>query len=177
MEWKEGNAAALEALTPLVYNELRRLADSYLRDERNARTLQPTALVNEAYMRMVVSELPDWKNRAHFFAICAHRMRQILVEHARRHNTHKRGKDVAKVTLNEALDFAPQHSAVVVALHDALDLLARHDERKAKIIEMRFFAGMTVDETAEALGISSATVSREQRFAEAWLANEMEPGD
>lgn len=173
MDWKGGNQAALELLTPIVYNELRRLADIYLRDERNARTLQPTALVNEAYLRLVASDLPDWHSRAHFFAIAAHRMRQVLVEHARRHNTAKRGKDVPKVALNESIDFAPQHSAVILELNDALDALAKFDERKSKIIELRFFAGMSVEETAQALGISTATVSREQRFAEAWLANEM----
>lgn len=175
LEWKDGNTAALEMLTPLVYNELRRLADIYLRDERHARTLQPTALVNEAYLRLVASDLPDWHSRAQFFAIAAHRMRQILVEHARRHNTTKRGKDVQKVALNEAIDFAPQHSAVILELNDALDALARFDERKSRIIELRFFAGMSVEETAQALGISTATVSREQRFAEAWLANAMSP--
>ncbi len=171
--WKNGDSAAEEVLTPLLYNELHKLARRYLQDERAAATLQPTALVSELYLRLIGQEHPDWQSRSHFFGVAAHRMRQILVEHARKHRAGKRGGGVANVELNEMLCFAPGKSAEVLALDDALNALAQFDQRKAKVIELRFFAGLSVEETAQALDISVATVGREQRMAEAWLKREM----
>lgn len=168
-EWGNGRKEALDELTPLVYRELHQLAQGYLRRERNAATLQPTALVNEAYLRMVGQDLPNWQSRSHFLGVAAQLMRQILVDHARRHLSQKRGSGQVNVSLEEALSFAPERSGGIVALDDALHALASVDERKSRIIEMRFFGGMSVEETAEVLGISIATVGREQRFAQAWL--------
>jgi len=171
-----GDPHAVDALIPIVYGELRKLAAHYLRDERAALTLQPTALVNEAYMRLVAQEMPDWEGRSHFFGVAAHLMRQILVDHARRHRSQKRGGGVVPVTLEEAIAFAPSKSDDIIALDDALTRLAAEDERKARVIELRFFGGMTADETAKALNISVATVGREQRLAEAWLHRELTRG-
>lgn len=173
VEWNNGNKAALDLLAPLVYDELRRLAQSYLRDERSAATLQPTALVNEAYLRLVAQNLPDWQSRSHFFGVAAHLMRQVLVDHARRHKSAKRGGGAANVPIEDNLNFAPERSADIIALDDALEGLAKVDPRKCKVIELRFFGGFSVEETAQALDISVATVGREQRLAEAWLHREM----
>src|SRR5262245_53554814 len=173
IDWKSGSKDALDALTPLVYNELRRLADHYLRDERAAATLQPTALVHEAYLRLVAQSLPDWESRSHFFGVAAHLMRQILVDHARRCHSLKRGSGAEKVSLEETVSFAPSRGRDIEALDDALDALAQIDPRKAKVIELRFFGGFSVEETAQALDISVATVGREQRMAEAWLHREL----
>ena len=174
-QWRDGDQAALDALTPIVYDELRRLAASYLRRERDGHTLQPTALLHEAYVKLANQQDKDWKNRAHFFGVAAHLMRQILVDHARGRNREKRGAGMAKVQLNEALDASQERPEILVQLDDALNELAKFDERKAKVVEMRFFAGMSVEETAEALSISVATVGREQRMAEAWLGRLMNP--
>ena len=173
IDWGNGNKEALDKLTPIVYSELHKLAESYLRRERNAATLQPTALVHEAYIRLVAQDLPDWQSRAHFFGVAAQLMRQILVDNARKHRSEKRGGGAAKVPLTEALSFTPERSSDVIALDDALTALAAVDERKCKIIELRFFGGLSVEETAQALGISVATIGREQRLAEAWLHREM----
>ncbi len=173
IEWKNGNQAAMDLLVPLVYDEMRRLAESYLRDERSAATLQPTALVHEAYLRLVGQNLPDWQSRSHFFGVAAHLMRQILVDHARRNKSAKRGGGLPNATLNEALNFAPERSADIIALDDALQSLGAVDPRKCQIIELRFFGGFSVEETAQALGISVATIGREQRLAEAWLHREL----
>jgi RNA polymerase sigma-70 factor (ECF subfamily) len=173
IEWKGGNQGAVDMLVPLVYDEMRRLAESYLRDERAAATLQPTALCHEAYLRLVGQSLPDWESRSHFFGVAAHLMRQILVDHARRHRSGKRGGGAPKVSLDEALSFAPERSSEIVALDDALHELAKIDERKTRIIELRFFGGFSVEETAQALNLSVATIGREQRLAEAWLHREM----
>jgi RNA polymerase sigma factor (TIGR02999 family) len=173
IDWKNGNKAALDLLTPLVYSELRRLADHYLRNERAAATLQPTALVHEAYMRLVGQSLPDWESRSHFFGVAAHLMRQILVDHARKRNSAKRGSGAEKVSLDSVVSFAPGRSRDIEALDDALNALTAIDERKAKVIELRYFGGFSVEETAQALGISIATVGREQRMAEAWLHREV----
>lgn len=175
VRWKEGDQAAADQLTPIVYRELHRLAERYLRNERSAQTLQPTALVHELYMELVSHELPDWESRGHFYGIAAHRMRQILVDHARKQNAAKRGAGAEKLELDEIVAFAPQKSPDVVALDDALNALAAFDARKAKIIELRFFGGLSIDETAQAMGVSVATVGRDQRLAEAWLRREMEP--
>ncbi len=173
VEWKSGNVEAINALTPLVYDELRRLAASYMRNERSSATLQPTALVNEAYLRLVSQSLPDWESRSHFFGVAAHLMRQILVDHARKSKSGKRGGGVAKATIQEAMSFAHERGAEMIALDDALNELAKVSERQAKVIELRFFGGFSVDETARALDVSVATIGREQRLAEAWLHREM----
>jgi len=173
VDWKSGSKEALDSLTPIVYNELRRLADYYLRDEHAALTLQPTALVHEAYIRLFAQNLPDWESRSHFFGVAAHLMRQILVDHSRRRMTGKRGSGAPKLSIEESVTFAPEPSREIEALDDALNALAAFDERMAKVIELRFFGGFSVEETAQALGISVATVGREQRFAQAWLRREM----
>jgi len=175
-EWNAGNQDARDELIPLLYAELRRMAERYVRDERTSATLQPTALVHEAYMRLVQQKLPDWQSRNHFFGVAAYLMRQLLVERARRHGSQKRGSGQAHVPLNEALSLAPESGGFIVDLDLALQALAGVDERKSKIIELRFFGGLTVDEVARALDISSATVGREQRLAEAWLYREMQSG-
>jgi len=167
-QWKSGDASALEQVTPLVYEELRRLAASYLRREREGHTLQPTALLNEAYMRLVAVE-QDFSSRSHFFGVAAHLMRLILVDHARSKRRQKRGGGEAAVPLEESMAVAQSRPETLLALDEGLRQLAAFDERKAKVIEMRFFGGMNLEETAEALGISQATVGREQRMAEAWL--------
>lgn len=172
-EWKNGDELAIGRLTPIVYNELRRLAAYYLRDEHAADTLQPTALVHEAYIRLVAQSPPDWEGRAHFFGVAAHLMRQILVDHARRHHSAKRGGGARVTALDEALSFAPAKNKDLVALDDALGGLAKIDPRKAKIIELRYFGGFSVEETGQALSVSVATVGREQRLAEAWLHREL----
>ena len=171
--WKDGSKEALDLLTPIVYSELRRLASHYLAGERAAMTLQPTALVHEAYLRLVAQSLPDWESRSHFFGVAAHLMRQILVDHARRRRTAKRGSGGEKVALDSIVSFAPERDRDIEALDDALTALAAVDERKCKVIELRFFGGFSVEETAKALGISVATVGREQRMAEAWLHRSM----
>lgn len=176
VQWKNGDPQAADLLTPLVYDELRRLAAHYLRDERAADTLQPTALVHEAYVRMVAQNMPDWQCRSHFFGVAAHLMRQILVDHARRHRSAKRGSGAIPETLDQAIAFSTARSNDVVALDDALNALAAMDERKCKVIELRYFGGFSVEETGQALGISVATVGREQRMAEAWLHREMSAG-
>lgn len=173
IDWKGGNKEALDLLTPLVYRELRRLAAFYLRDERAAATMQPTVLVHEAYLRLVAQTLPDWQSRAHFFGVAARLMRQILVDHARRRGSAKRGSDAQRVTLEEAVSFSPARSRDIEQLDDALSALAVLDQRKAEIIELRYFGGFGIEEVGQSLNISAATVSREQRLAEAWLHREM----
>ncbi len=169
VSWGEGNKQALDLLTPIVYSELHKLAFSYLNRERDPATLQATALVNEAYLRLVAQDLPDWKSRNHFFGVAARLMRQILVDHARKHLGHKRGGGAARVPLEDALNFAPERSSDLIELDDALAELAKFDERKCKIIELRFFGGLSTEETAQALDVSVSTVGKEQRKAEAWL--------
>jgi RNA polymerase sigma factor (TIGR02999 family) len=169
LDVKNGNGEALDQLIPIVYDELRRLAVHYLRDEHAAATLQPTALVHEAYMRLVAQDMPEWECRSHFYGVAAHLMRQILVDHARRHRSQKRGAGISPVALDEVIAFAPGRSDDMVALDEALTSLAAVDERKCRVIELRFFAGLSVDETARALNVSVGTIGREQRLAEAWL--------
>ena len=171
-EWMHGDAAALDHLTPLVYSELRRMAERYFRRERPGHTLQPTALVHEAYERLLGQYLPPWQNRAHFFGVAAQLMRQILVDHARRHQAAKRrGQPVA---LKDVVGLAQERSADLLALDDAVTALARLDPRKGQIVELHFFGGLTVEETAHALGVSVATVGRELRLAKAWLSRELQ---
>ena len=172
LDWKAGNKAALDELTPVVYQELRRLANSYLRKERPDHTLQPTALIHEAYLRLIDQNTPDFQSRAHFFGVAAQLMRQILVDHARSHRAAKRGHG-QKVELNEALAFSAEKSDELVALDDALKELEKFDERKCRVVELRFFGGLAIEEISQALDISVATVGRELRMAQAWLYRSM----
>jgi RNA polymerase sigma factor (TIGR02999 family) len=175
-DWQQGDRDALDRLLPLVYTELRRLARGYLRRERAGHTLQPTALIHEAYVRLIPQSDRPWQSRSHFIAVAAQLMRQILMEYARSHRAAKRGGGEQKAVLNEGLLIAGQRSEDLVALDDALRDLARFDARKAKVIELRYFGGLSVEETAEVLGVSVATVGREARMAVAWLAKVMEGG-
>ena len=174
--WKAGDAAAEAELAPIVYDELHKLANAYMRRERPGATLQPTALVNELYLKLVAGELPDVNSRTHFYGIAAHRMRQIVVDEARRHRAGKRGGGAANIQLDEGMAYAPERADAFVALDEALTELSRFDERKTRIIELRYFGGLDQDEIAEALGISPATIRREQRKAEAWLRSFMGGG-
>jgi RNA polymerase sigma factor (TIGR02999 family) len=171
-QWREGDDSALQQLMPLVYDELRRLAGHYMKSERRSHTLQATALVNEAYIRLVDMDVP-WQDRAHFFAIAARLLRRILVDHAKALNRAKRGAGQMLVTLNETLLSPIERGNQIIALDDALQSLASLNQRKAKIIELHYFGGLSYDEMAEALGISTATVHRELRLAKAWLHNEL----
>ncbi len=166
--WRAGDAAALERLTPLVYRELRRLAGHYLANERPGHTLQPTALLHEAYLRLQGQQDAGMRNRAHFMAIAAQHMRQILVDHARKRNAAKRGAGMA-AELDEATMFAPERSADLVALDDGLRDLAKVDERKARAVELRYFGGLGLEEIAEVLGVHANTVKTDLRSAQAWL--------
>lgn len=171
-QWTDGDPRALDALLPLVYDELRRLARSYLQRERSDHTLQSTALVHEAYLRLVDQNV-SWQNRAHFFGIAAQMMRRILVDHARGHNSAKRGEGVCKVTLDEEIVSAGQRDLDVIALDEALTNLARFDPQQSRIVELRFFAGLSIEDTSEILKISPATVKRDWAMAKAWLFREM----
>jgi RNA polymerase sigma-70 factor, ECF subfamily len=173
--WSDGDQSALEKLTPMVYAELHRLARRYMRRERPGHSLQTTALVNEAYMRLVDYERMQWQNRAHFFAVSAQVMRRILVEHARRHNL-KRGGGIQHFSLEEAVVVGGDQDADLVALDDKMNALARIDPRKVQVVEMRFFGGLSVEETAEVLKISPVTVKRDWRAAKAWLYRELTGG-
>jgi len=170
--WSDGDQSALKRLTPIVYGELHRLARRYMKQERPGHSLQTTALVNEAYMRLVDYRRMEWQNRAHFFAVSAQVMRRILVEHARRHNA-KRGGGVQHVSLEEAAVVGGGRNADLVALDDALNALARFDARKVQVVEMRFFGGLSVEETAEVLKVSPVTVMRDWNTAKAWLYREL----
>jgi RNA polymerase sigma factor (TIGR02999 family) len=170
--WTDGDQLALGELTPIVYAELRRLAHRYMRGERQGHSLQTTALVNEAYMRLVDYNRMQWQNRAHFFAVSAQLMRRILVEQARRHNV-KRGRGVRHVALDEAVIVADDAGIDLVALDDALNALGRVDPRKMQVVEMRFFGGLSVEETAAVLKISPVTVRRDWRSAKIWLYTEL----
>jgi RNA polymerase sigma-70 factor, ECF subfamily len=173
--WSHGDREALDRLTPIVYHELHRLAQRYMKRERPGHSLQTTALVNEAYMRLVDYKGMQWQNRAHFFAVSAQLMRRILVEHARRHNL-KRGGGVQHVSLEETALVGGDQSADLVALSDAMNALALLDPRKAQVVEMRFFGGLSVEETAEVLKVSSVTVMRDWSTAKAWLYRELTDG-
>jgi RNA polymerase sigma-70 factor (ECF subfamily) len=170
--WSEGDQGALEKLTPVVYRELHGLARRYMKGERTGHSLQTTALVNEAYMRLVDYKRMKWQNRAHFFAVSAQLMRRILVEHARRHNL-KRGRGVQHVSLEQAATVGGGRTTDLVALDDAMNTLARIDPRKVQVVEMRFFGGLSVEETAEALKVSPVTVMRDWNTAKAWLYREL----
>jgi RNA polymerase sigma factor (TIGR02999 family) len=174
VRWSKGDDSALEQLTPLVYGDLRKLAGWLMRDERPGHTLQPTALVNEAYLRLAGDKKVTWQNRAHFLAVAAHVMRHILVDYARHRNRLKRGGGIEILPLEDALVFAPEASRSLLELNDALQHLSEKDPRKARVVELRYFGGLTVDEAAEVLQISPNTVMRDWEFSKAWLRTEIE---
>jgi len=171
--WGGGDQAAFEALLPLVHDELRRIARRHMRKERQGHTLQPTALVNEAYLRLIEVKRMRWQNRAHFFAMAARIMRRILVNAARARGYQKRGGGAQRVTLDEGLAISNEMPPDLAALDDALTALAATESRKAQVVELRFFGGLSVEETAEALHVSAVTVMRDWRFAKLWLLREM----
>jgi len=173
LRWREGDRQALDALMPLVYVELRRLAGHYLRQERPGHTLQSTALVHEAFVRLVGTNPPEWQNRAHFYGVTARLMRQVLVDHARTHRAEKRGGDSLKLTLDEGLVGAGKQDLDILALDGALNQLAQISPQQSQIVELRFFSGLSIEETSEVLGISPATVKRHWTVARAWLFREM----
>jgi RNA polymerase sigma-70 factor, ECF subfamily len=173
-EWANGNQQALDELTPLVYKELNRLAASHLRRERKSHTLQPTALVHEAYLRLVDQRNPRWQDRSHFFGVAARLMRQILVDHARRKKAGKRA--ARKLSLEEAVSFQKEQSGELVALDIGLNTLERVDPRKCRAVELRYFGGLSMGEIAHALDVSPVTVRRDLRMAETWLHREMKRG-
>src|SRR5437899_7042014 len=171
--WSDGDDAALAELTPLVYEELRHLAHHFMEGQRPDHTLQTTALVNEAYLRLADQTNPRWQNRAHFFAVAARAMRQILVSYARRQRSQKRGGGAVKVDLDEAALVSPQESKEIVDLHEALERLATLDSRKAQVVELKYFGGLNYDEMADVLKISRVTVRRDWEFAKVWLYTEL----
>jgi RNA polymerase sigma factor (TIGR02999 family) len=177
LDWSNGDKAALDKLMPVVYQELRRLARHYMRGERPGHTLQTTALVNEAYMRLVDYKRMRWQDRAHFFAAAAQVMRRILIDHARSHLYQKRGGGARKVSLDQAAELSAERASDLIAVDAALAELAELDPRKSQIVELRFFGGLSVEETAEVLGVSPPTVQREWRKAKAWLHRAIEAGE
>jgi RNA polymerase sigma factor (TIGR02999 family) len=172
-DWSHGDNAALAELTPLIYDELRRLAHYQMAGQRLNHTLQTTALVNEAYLRLADQTNPSWQNRAHFFAVAARAMRQILVDYARSQQSQKRGGGALKVELDEAAIVSPEQSKEIVDLHEALERLATLDSRKAQVVELKYFGGLNYDEMAEVLKISRITVRRDWEFAKLWLYTEL----
>jgi RNA polymerase sigma factor (TIGR02999 family) len=170
--WSDGDRAALDEITPIVYRELRLLADGYLRRERSGHTLQPTELIHEAYLRLV-DQRQKFESRRQFYGVAAHLMRMILVDHARSKGRVKRGSGAEKVALDDVILFAPERGEDLLAIDEALERLAAFDERKSKAVELRFFGGMSLEEVAESLGVSVPTVVRELRLAETWLYREL----
>jgi len=177
LDWSNGNQAALDKLAPLVYEELHRLAHQHMKRERQDHTLQTSALVNEAYLRLINQRDVHWQNRAHFFSIASRLMRRILVDHARSHHYAKRGGGAVQVSLDEAALISQDRAAELIALDEALTSLAAIDERKCQVVEMRFFGGMSVEETAEMLNVSPITVKRDWSTAKAWLYREIGRGN
>lgn len=177
IDWNGGDKTALEKLLPMIYQELHLLASRYLRRERPNHTIQATALVNEAYLRLIDQKQVQWQNRAHFFAIAAQMMRRILINYARDQHAAKRGGYTIKVSLNEAIGLADTKNLDLMALDEALDKLALTDSRKSRLIELWFFAGLTLEETAEVLGISLATAKRDWTLARAWLYRAIKKGE
>lgn len=168
-KWSRGDKSALKALTPIVYGELHKLAAANLVWERKEHTLTPTALLHEAYLKLVDHKQAHWHGRAHFYAVASHIMREILIEHARKHRAAKRGGGQTRVSFDDAIGFAPEKGAMVVALDEALQELAKQDQRKARLIELKYFGGLSGQEIAQVLSISISTITRESRMAEAWL--------
>ena len=175
LAWRQGDQSALEALIPLVYGELRRVAHRQLQGERSGHTLQTAALVHETYLRLVESSRVNWQNRAHFLAVASRMMRRVLVDAARARQSLKRGGGESSVPLNTELTVAGSPDVDVVAISDALDVLARADPRRSRVVELRFFGGLTVEETAEVLGVSAETVNRDWKVARAWLHSQLAP--
>ena len=175
-DWGQGDQAALNRLLPLVYAELRRIAQRQLRHERPHHTLQPTALVHEAYLRLVDQRRADWQSRAHFFGVSARVMRRILVDHARRHGASKRGNGVSCLSIDEAKDVAASAEVPILALDHALDRLEKVDSGLAKVVELRAFGGLTIEEAAKVLSVSPSTAKRDWRTARAWLNRELGSG-
>jgi len=173
IELSNGKRDAVDRLLPLIYDELKRVAANYLRRERSDHTLQPTALVNEAYMKMIDITQVSWQNKAHFIGVAANQMRRILVDHARNHNAQKRGGEFQILTLNEEIDRSDEESTDLIALDDALNELAKMDPVKAKIVELRYFGGLSTTETAEVLGVSPITVKRPWKLTKAWLYGQL----
>lgn len=173
LEWRNGDASALERLIPLVYDELRRVARRCLRRERAGHTMQTTTLVHEAYLRLIDASRVPWEDRAHFFAIAAQLMRRVLVDRARRRHFQKRGGSLTRVILDEAMIVSPERDADLLALDEALERLGQFAPRKCRVVELRFFAGLSIEETAVALGISTDIVKREWRTAKLWLLHEL----
>jgi len=173
IELSNGKRDAVDRLLPLIYDELKRVAANYLRRERSDHTLQPTALVNEAYMKMIDITQVSWQNKAHFIGVAANQMRRILVDHARNHNAQKRGGEFQILTLNEEIDKSDEESMDLIALDDALNELAKMDPVKAKIVELRYFGGLSTVETAEVLGVSPITVKRHWKMTKAWLYGQL----
>ena len=173
IEWRNGDQTALERLAPLVYAELHRLSSHYMRGQRPGHSFQTSDLLNETYLRLIDHKKMNWQNRAHFYAVAAQAMRRILVDHARSRGAFKRGGDRKRVSLSNALEIPAEQNEDLVALDDALDTLAENDPRKSQIVELRFFGGLTVEETAEVLNMSSITVIREWNRAKAWLYREL----
>jgi RNA polymerase sigma-70 factor (ECF subfamily) len=169
LEWQQGDCEALDRLTPLVYDELRRIAHRYVQRERQGQTLETTALVNEAYLRLVNQQKVDWQNRAHFFAVTAQVMRNILIDHARRRRYMKHGGEARLVSIDEAALMTKVRAAELISLDEALSELARLDPRKSRVVELRYFGGLSLEETADVLEISLMTVRRDWRAAKAWL--------
>jgi RNA polymerase sigma factor (TIGR02999 family) len=174
--WSEGDALALDALVPLVYDELHQLAHHYMRREGRGHVLQTTAVIHEAFLRLTRSKPADWEDRTHFFGICARLMRQILVDFARSEQAQKRGGDAVRLGLEDAPRLSAELDTDLLALDEALTSLSRLDERKGRIVELRFFGGLSVEETAEVLKVSPDTVTRDWRLARAWLLKEMSDG-
>jgi len=172
-DWQHGDQTALNRLTPLVYDELRRIAHRYVQRERNGHTLETTALVNEAYLRLAGQKKIEWQNRTHFFAVTAQVMRHILIDHARRRQFAKHGGDARQVSLAEAETMSPERAGELVALDEALNELAKFDARKSRVVELRYFGGLGLEETADVLEISVMTVRRDWRAAKAWLYRRM----
>jgi len=173
LELSNGNRATVDLLLPLIYEELRGLAVRYLRRERDDHTLQATALVHETYLRLVDQTRVNWQNRAHFFGVAAQIMRRLLTDYARRHNAEKRGADFQKLALDENIEPAVERGAEILALDRALEALAALDEQKARIVELRYFGGLTVEETAEVMGVTPVTIKRHWRMAKAWLHGQL----
>jgi RNA polymerase sigma factor (TIGR02999 family) len=173
----DGDRAAVDTLLPFIYKELRALAASYLRRERDSHTLEATALVHEAYLRLVDQTRVQWQNRAHFFAVAASQMRRILVDYARAHGASKRGAGSEKVTLDDGIIASSGRSGELVAVDEALDALAQFDPIKARIVELRFFGGLSIEETSTVLETSEATVNRQWRLAKAWLYGQLKAGE
>jgi RNA polymerase sigma-70 factor (ECF subfamily) len=176
-QWSRGDDAALAELTPLVYEELRRLAHHYMEGQRPDHTLQTTALVNEAYLRLADQTNPTWQSRAHFFAVAARAMRQIVVDYARSNRAQKRGGGGARIELDESAILSPEQSKEIVDLHEALQRLGTLDSRKAQVVELKFFGGLNYDEIAEVLKIARVTVRRDWEFARLWLYTELHSVD